>query len=190
MSGAPHSYTHRLNAFNPVKVWTVEPGGIGWADQDEDGESGFIPIEKIKSVRLRYEPSRAETRRVGLHIYTPYDHHITNINYKGAFNFEHRPDAFREFVLAFHGMFPAGTETVFHSGSTKGAYIGNILISVLVLAFLLFLAPILSITGIPSAASIFRIVMILIFLPILANVILKNRPQTYQADAPPLDMLT
>lgn len=189
MSG-PVTYRHRLNAFKPTILWTVEDGGVGWAEQEEEGgKSGFIPIEKITSVRLRYEPSRAETRRVGLHIYAPYDHHITNIDYEGIMDFEHKPKEFAAFVKAFHALFPPDTKTVFHSGSTMRAYIGNAVITLLILVFLLFLAPLISLTGIPGGTSIFRIVMILIFLPILAKVLIKNKPTTYRPDALPEQML-
>jgi hypothetical protein len=140
-------------------------------------------------VRLRYEPSRAERRRVGLHIYAPYDHHITNINYKGPMNFEHQPDAFRTFVTEFHALFPDGTETVFHQGSTMGAYIGNAVLTLLIFGFLMFLAPILAVTGIPGATSIARIILLVIFAPTLIRLLIRNRPRTYRPNSLPTDLL-
>ena len=184
------SYPHRLHAFQPTRVWTIEDGGVRWEVQGEDARSGFIPRDKIRSVRLRFEPSRAERRRVGLHIYTPIDHHITNIDYQGVMNFKHRPDAFKAFVIAFHNLFPEDTKTEFYKGSTMGAYIGNIAITAFIVLLLLFLAPIMSVTGIPGGTSIFRIAVILIFLPVVFKLLKKNKPGTYRPDAPPLDILT
>jgi len=183
------SYTQKLNAFNARTKWTVESDGVRWEQLEKEKKSGFIPIEKIKAVRLRYEPSRAETRRVGLHIYAPYDHPITNIDYAGVMDFEVQEDPFREFAIALHEIFPADTKTTFHSGSTMAAFIFNIAITVLILVFLLFLAPLVSVTGIPGATSIFRILMILIFLPILFKMLKKNRPQAYRPDQVPMEML-
>ncbi len=74
-------YTYRLNAFKPTVTWEVTKSGLVWSD--DKGGAGEIPWESIKSVRLRAEPSRAETRRVVLHIYTPIDHPISNIHYNG-----------------------------------------------------------------------------------------------------------
>lgn len=180
-------YTQRLNAFKPHTTWEVGKNGLAWLD--DKGGKGDIPWGKIKSVRLRYEPSRAETRRVGLLIHTPHPYSITNINYKGPLNFKLQKNEFRNFVLAFHAGFPKDTETVFYKGSTRAAYVGNLLITLLVLAFLFFLAPLLSLTGVPSLGSILRITIIILLIPILINLLVKNKPDTYRPDHIPLDML-
>ena len=180
-------YSHRLNAFKPTLTWEVTKGGLVWSDE-KDG-AGEIPWGKIKSVRLRAEPSRAETRRVVLHVYTPIDHPISNIHYKGPMNFHAQKDEFRSFVLAFHKAFPKGTETIFHKGATRGAYIANALITLGVLAFLFLLAPLLALTGIPSAGSIVRIIIIILFVPILLSMLVKDKPDTYEPDEVPLSLL-
>jgi hypothetical protein len=181
------SYTHKPNAFSPKITWEVVATGLKW--RDEKGKSGELLLGKITDVRLRHEPSRAETRRIGLTIHAPYEFAITNIDYKGPMNFKCQPEEFRNFVQAFHQIFAPDTQTLFHKGSTKGAFVFNIVITVLVLIFLLFLAPIISLTGIPGATSIFRIGMILLFLPLLLRSLRKNKPEHYQPDAPPMDML-
>jgi len=92
-------YTHRLNAFRPTTTWEVMEEGLVWTG-DKDG-TGAIPWAKIKSVRLRMEPSKAESRRIGLHVYTPRDHAITNIDYRGPLTFNVQRDEFRDFVTTF-----------------------------------------------------------------------------------------
>jgi len=180
-------YTHRLNAFKPTITWEVTSGGLVWTD--DKGGAGKIPWGKIKSVRLVLEPSRAERRRVALHIYTPIDHPITNIHYKGPMNFKAQKDEFREFVIGFHKAFPKGTETVFYKGSTRAAYIANTVITIGILAFLFLLAPLLALTGIPSAGSVVRIGIIILFVPLLLSLLVKNKPDTYEPGALPTDML-
>ncbi|MCF6219821.1 MAG: hypothetical protein L3J65_01785 [Robiginitomaculum sp.] len=180
-------YKQRLNAFKPTTIWEVGESGISWSD--DKGNSGNIALSKIKSVRLRMEPSRAETRRVALHIYTPIDHTITNIDYRGPLNFREQSDAFRDFVLTFHRKFPANTQTTFHKGSTYGAYVGNLLITFFIFAFLFFIAPLLALTGIPSAGSILRILIILILIPVLLKMMIKNKPATYEPSNIPMGML-
>lgn len=181
------TYTQRLNAFAPTKTWEVAPQGLIWSD--DKGEIGEITWENIKSVRLRFEPSRAERRRIGLHIYTPIKHTITNIHYKGVMDFVAQKDTFRVFVMEFHKGFPKDTQTVFHKGSTRGAYIGNLLITLLIFAFLFLLAPLLALTGIPGAASIVRIGIILICVPVLLSALVKNKPNIYTPKILPLKML-
>lgn len=180
-------YTQRLNAFEPTKAWEVVPQGLIWSDNK--GGSGEIPWQKIQSVRLRFEPSRAEHRRVGLHVYTPMDHTITNIHYKGPMTFVAQKDTFRAFVIAFHAGFPEDTSTIFYKGSTHGAYIANTVITLLIFAFLFFLAPLLALTGIPGAGSIVRIGIIIISVPVLLSALVKNKPDTYRPGNVPWKML-
>lgn len=180
-------YRQRLNAFKPTTSWEVVDRGLQWSD--DKGGSGAIVWDKIKSVRLRMEPSRAETRRIALHIYTPIDHSITNIDYRGPLNFRAQTGAFRNFVLAFHDGFPGDNKTIFHKGSTRGAYIGNLLISFFIFAFLFFIAPLLALTGIPGTGSIVRIAIIVIMIPVLIKMMIKNKPAYYTPDNIPMDML-
>ncbi|MBL4869853.1 MAG: hypothetical protein JKX72_02740 [Robiginitomaculum sp.] len=180
-------YTQRLNALKPTTTWELVKAGFVWSD--DKGDAGEISWRKIKSVRLRLEPSRAETRRVAMHIHAPYPYTITNIHYKGVMSFKVQKDEFRDFVLAFHERFPKDSQTIFHKGSTQAAYIGNVVTALLLLAFLFLLAPLLSLTGIPGAGSIARILIIIIFIPTLLKLLIKNKPDTYDPNHVPLDML-
>jgi len=183
------SYSQKLHAFKPAIRWTLTDEGVAWEELEADKRSGNIPLSKIQKVRLRFEPSRAETRRVGLHIYAPFDHHITNIHYVGVMDFNLQQAEFRDFVLAFHALFGSETRTEFHHGSTWGAYLGNLAITVFLCALLLLLAPIIALTGIPGGTAIIRIGIILIFLPIVFRVLKKNRPRRYQPDSVPMELL-
>ncbi len=180
-------YRQRVNAFNPTTTWEVVDSGLTWSDNK--GGKGQITWDCIQKVRLRMEPSRAETRRVALHIYTPQDHAITNIDYRGPLNFQEQTDEFREFVVAFHEGFARDTHTVFHKGSTKAAYIGNLLITLFIFGFLFFIAPLMSLTGIPSSGSILRIVIILLLIPVLLKMMINNKPATYSLNKIPMGML-
>ena len=190
MTSLPVTYTQKLHAFAPEKTWTIEPDGVRWEDHDEDARTRFIPWNKIKSVRIRFEPSRAETRRIAFRIYTPIEHTITNINFAGLMNFELQEKEFRNFVLAFHEAIPNDTDTVFHKGSTKAAWLGNFAITIAVLMLMMFIAPLVSVTGVPGATSIFRIVMIVIFFPLLIKLLIRNRPETYTRDTVPTELLS
>ncbi len=181
------SYTQRLNALQPTRTWHVNATGLHWSD-DRDGASQ-IPWNMVQSVRLRYEPSRAETRRIALHIYTPMDHVITNIHYKGVMDFVAQEEAFRTFVKAFHRHVPKDGSIEFHLGSTPVAFVSNALITLAVLILLFLLAPLLAVTGIPGAGAIFRILLILVFMPTLWRLFRRNRPRPYDPDALPVDML-
>lgn len=193
MPVTPVTYSQRLHAFKPMKTWTVEPGGLRWADKDkdtnQDAATGFIGWTDITSVRLRFEPSRAERRRTALHVYTPIDHAITNINYRGPLNFELQQDEFRAFVDAFHAGAAGHANIAFHKGSTMGAYIGNILIIVFTILLLLLVSELVVLTGVPGLTTIVRIGIILLLAPTLIKLIKRNKPATYMPEDWPKDML-
>lgn len=181
-------YSHRLNVLKPTVIWSVEADGLHWTD--DKGGKGYIPPQEIKQVRLKFEPTRIAPKRVGLHFMTPLHLAVSNSHYVSVGNFEHKPDEFREFVLAFHNMFPANTKTVFNKGSTIAGWIFNIVVSLFVVAMLLLLAPMISLMGIGSGGTnIFRIIMILLFLPLLYKLIVKNKPSSYQANNIPMELL-
>ena len=107
---------------------------------------------------------------------------------KGLFKGIDTPAA--KVVLAFHEAIPNDTDTVFHKGSTKAAWLGNFAITIAVLMLMMFIAPLVSVTGVPGATSIFRIVMIVIFFPLLIKLLIRNRPETYTRDTVPTELLS
>lgn len=184
------TYTHKPHAFAPETQWTLTPEGLSWDQTDKEKRSGTILYDDIKMVRIRYEPTRYERKRVGLSIHAGRLYHITNIGYGGVLDFVNQSESFNPFVMAFHNGFPSNSKTKFYKGSTWPAMIGNLVITIFVLLLLLFLAPIVSMTGIPGSTSIFRIILIVFFLPVLFILIKRNWPREYRPETFPEEMLT
>lgn len=184
------TYTHKPHAFAPETIWTLTQDGLNWQQTDKDKRSGTIAYKDIKMVRIRYEPTRYERKRVGLSIHAGRLYHITNIGYGGVLDFVNQSESFNPFVKSFHDGFPANTKTKFYKGSTWAAMIGNLAITIFVLLLLFFLAPIISVTGIPGGTAIFRIILILFFLPVLFLLIKRNWPREYRQETFPEEMLT
>lgn len=183
------SYEQKLHAFKPKCRWFVEADNLRWETLEGQSRNGTIPFDRIKWVRLRYEPTRPETRRVALHIHTPTKHTITNIHYASILNFKAQKEEFETFLEAFHAAIPSSSSIKFYRGSTWPAFIGVSLLTIVIGALLLFTPPLISVTGVPGETFIFRLVIILIFLPILIRYFIKNRPQTYKPDDWPRDIL-
>lgn len=180
-------YTQRLNAFSRPTTWQVDQAGIYW--NNDRGEQGEIPWSKLRRVRLRFEPSRFETRRIALHFDAPYPFKISNIDYRGFGDFKAHSTEFRAFVDAFHRHVPRNAGIQFRVGSTWGAYVMNIVITLAVVLLLLALAPIISVTGMPGGIVLARLVIILIFLPVVFKLLWLNRPRDYDPDQLPEAML-
>ena len=183
------TYTHKPHAFAAETVWNLTSHGLNWRQTDKEQRSGSIAYDNIKMVRIRYEPTRYERKRVGLSIHAERLYHITNIGYGGVLDFVNQSESFNPFVKAFHEGFPTETKTKFYKGSTWAAMIGNLAVTIFVLLLLFFLAPIISVTGIPGGTVIFRIILILFFLPVLFLLIKRNWPKEYSPDTFPEDML-
>lgn len=180
-------YTQRLNALTKPTTWLVDETGISWSEKE--GKSGHIPWSKVSQVRVRFEPTRVETRRVTLHFHAPYPFQISNVEYRGFGDFKAQPEEFRAFVEAFHQFVPKDKGIRFRVGSTYPVYIMNMVITMGVIALLFAMAPIVQATGMPGGIVIARLAIILIFLPIVFKVLWLNRPRSYDPAHLPEDML-
>lgn len=180
-------YIQKRHKFDPEYVWSITPQGV--MRQSEGSPDYLIPFSRIQSVRLRQEPTRVQPKRVGFHIYTPQDHVITNEHYIGIYDFEDRTQSFENFLDAFHSAFPKDTDVTFHKGSTQGAFIGNIAIILAVFLLLFAVSPLFAVTGIPGASFIVKILLLIVYLPIALRMIWKNKPQRYDPQHWPRDML-
>ena len=180
-------YTQRLNQFTPTRTWTLTPKALQW--HDDKGASGEIELSKVKEVRLRFEPSRAETRRFAMHINAGTTTTITNINYRGVMDFEARSDEFRNFVIAFHkALASTNPSVIYHQGSTTGAYIGNVLLSLFVFGIIIFAFFFFLFAGVVWVALV-KLVIILALIPTLIRFLKRNRPGTYRPDDIPAELL-
>ena len=86
-------YEQRLHQFTSTKTWEIRPDALVW--HDDKGEKGGIRFSQIKLVRLRFQPTRVERRRIALLIQVPGQTcQITNIHYRGVMDFEERSEDF------------------------------------------------------------------------------------------------
>ena len=180
-------YIQRLNHFAATRTWDLDPTGINW--RDDNGESGRIAYGAISNVRLRFEPSRAERRRFVMRFQANREYIISNINYRGVANFVDQSGQFRNFVTAFHdNLQRVNPDVSYQSGSTKGAYLGNWVLTLFVLA-MLFAAGLFFISiGMVWIAAL-KLVIIVFYLPTLFRSLVINRPGTYRPNNIPVDIL-
>ena len=171
-------YTQRLHQFTKTRTWEANETELSWSD--EDGRSGVIPYSEIQSVRLRFEPSRAEKNRYAMRIYTPQEWVITNINFRGIMDFEDQSDDYAAFVEDFHRQLaPVNPKTRFLAGSTMGAWIGNFVISVFVLIVLLGIALLALMGGLIWLVAV-KAAILIFYIPVMVRLILKNKPASYE----------
>lgn len=181
------SYSQRLNQFTQPCTWELHEKGLIWTR--EDGFQNRIPFKNIKSVRLRYEPTRAETRRYALRIHDGREHVITNIHYKGIMDFENRSETFNAFVDAFHqALRKANPGVKYMAGSTPAAFVGNLLVSLFVLVVLAFIAFFLFTSGMYGIVLV-KAAIILFYVPVMLIQLKKNIPKSYDPAAIPTELM-
>ena len=59
-------YRQRLHQFTKARTWETNETELCWSE--DDGNSGVIPYSEIRSVRLRFEPTRVEQDRYAMRI--------------------------------------------------------------------------------------------------------------------------
>lgn len=170
-------YTQRLHQFVTERTWTVGDDALTW--RDVKGGGGRVPYSAIRSVRLRFEPTRAERRRYAMRIDAGTELAITNIHYAGIYDFKDQSEMFRPFVEAFHTKLKAANPNVkYLSGSTPAAYVMNILLTIWIFAMLAIAAIFLFSIGVGWLVAV-KVGLILFFMPALFRLLKKNKPSTY-----------
>ncbi len=178
------SYTQKLNHFSKTTKWQLHEKGLIMTE--DGGVEWKIPFGNITSVRLRFEPSRAETRRYAMRIQAGRELTLTNINYRGFMDFEEQSEDFNAFVYAFHeALRRANPNATYKAGSTLGAFIGNVILNVFVLTLLVGVGIFFITTGMWGIAAV-KAAIILFYVPIMLIQLKKNFPKSYDpAHIPP-----
>ncbi len=173
-------YTQRLNQFKRPTVWTILPDAL--SGTDDKNQTRHIPFASIRRVRLRFEPTRQQPNKYAMHIEGGDFATITNINYRGIADFEDQSAEYTNFVRAFHEAVTAsGAEPEFASGSTPGAYLANILMSVFILTVLAGVGFLALTAGILWLVAV-KALIILFYIPNLLRLLKKNKPGQYRPD--------
>lgn len=171
------TYTQKLHQFEPRKTWSLGENELIW--EDEKGQSRSVPYSDIRSVRLRYEPTRAERRRFAMRIDAVIELTITSIDYRGIYDFKDQAEDYREFVTAFHEKLHARNPNVkYLSGSKPFTYVLNWLLTFWILFMIAIAAFILMSSGLIWLVVV-KLGLVIFFLPALFKLLNRNRPSSY-----------
>lgn len=176
-------YVQRLHQFKKPAVWTILPDALSWTEGSD--LTRHIPYASIRRVRLRFEPTRQQPNKYAMHIEGSSFATITNINYRGFSDFEDKSAEYTDFVRAFHDAIDAsGATPDYFAGSTPGAYIANIILSVFILTVLAGFGFLALTAGILWLVAI-KALIILFYIPNLLRLLKKNKPTRYTSDELP-----
>lgn len=173
-------YTQRLHHFTGTRTWKISPDALSWTT--DDGGKGRIPLEAINSVRLRFQPTRAEMGRYAMLIHAGKSNQeftITNIHYKDPMNFQKKSDEFRSFVNEVHTAVSAkNPETEYLAGSTYGAYAANLALNIFIIGLLAVVAWYIILSGV-WALIVVKALIILFYVPTMLFQLKRNFPSRY-----------
>jgi hypothetical protein len=116
------SYTCRLNGFKPQTIYTIDGDTLKW--QDDKGSSGVLPLQEIKAVYLKREPTRFAQKRYLIKIETNRSSlAISNLSYIGMADLRSDDQSYSEFVTELiQNVKKYSPSNVIHGGDTKFIY--------------------------------------------------------------------
>lgn len=159
------SYTQRQTPFaGPCTSQLHEKGLI---PSEEAGQQITITFTNVTSAKLRFEPTRVETRRYAMLITAGRDYTLTDINYRGIMDFEAQSDAYNIFIDAFHNRLAAANPDVSYSaGSTPAAFAGNVIASRIVVALLIGIGIFLLTSALYAIVAI-KLLLLAFYVPVM-----------------------
>lgn len=173
-------YTQRLHHFTSTRTWEISPDALSWTT--DDGGKGRIPLEAINSIRLRFQPTRAEMGRYAMLIRAGKSNQeftITNIQYNGPMSFQKKSEEFCNFVNEVHKAVSAKNPDVdYLAGSTHGAYAGNVTLNILILGVLAVVAVYVILSGV-WALILVKALILAFYVPTMLSQLKRNFPGRY-----------
>lgn len=149
-----------------------------------------IPLTAIRTVNLRFEPTRMQTNRYRCHLTLADGRKLVfqNEHYAGFASFEDRSLSYRTLVTALVRRIPTvNPSCTFTTGTSALSWWGQL--TGLVLMFLLLAGLLIAMASVIGALIILKLLLIAALLPVLLKWALKNRPGTFDPLSPPAELL-
>jgi hypothetical protein len=185
----PDSYTVRANAFTGRRTFRLTDNALTW---EEDGKPlDGVFYDDVAEVRMRYAPSRAWTNRYVAQILFREGGmvELSNMDFVGFANMREQNADYAAFLRAFHRRLAERNATaIFRKGSSAAAYAGNLALTAFILAMIVLAAVLLVTWGFVWIAAV-KLVIVVLFVPVLFRFIRRAKPETYDPRALPADAL-
>ena len=96
---------------------------------------------------------------------------------------------FQKFIVTFHEKLQdANSNVMYKSGSTPGAYMGNVVLSILIIAMLIVAAVFFLSIGLIWLVGL-KLLLIIFYMPTLFKLLKRNRPGNYNPVSIPTALL-
>jgi len=117
-------YKHRKSILESERTYTLDDQTLAWS---EDGVAlRAWNLCDIKSVNMRYDPTRFEADRYKITLEHKWGHTLTlsNMSYRGIADFEDRSSSYLDFVRSLHDRLASqASATLFQLGVSPAKYI-------------------------------------------------------------------
>lgn len=189
MSDDAVDYGFRAHAFTGNRVFRLTEDALVW--QDEGAPVDGVRYDDIAEVRVAYAPTRVARNRYRTQVIFKQGGMVElfNMHYAGFADFEERNADYAAFVRALHRrLAERNARPTYRKGNSPAAYVGNVALTVFVLAMLALAFVLLLAFGLVWIAVV-KLAIILFYLPTLIRHIRRSRPETYDPRAIPADAL-
>lgn len=182
------TYQFRENALTPLNTLSLHDDGLASLCNER---SQLHAYADVKSVRLKYDPTRVQTNRylMDVEFANAPKLRVTNSSYEGFAYFKDQSDSFRGFVESFHqALADNNVNAQYLAGANSFSYIASLLCTFFVLGILVFASIYMLLTGMFLIVLI-KLILIVIYLPAVFRYLKANRPRSYQPNNIPVSLL-
>lgn len=182
-------YRNRPNAFVGERTYTLTDDALVVDEAGQPRAGAFY--DGVSEVQLAFTPTRADTNRYRARIVYRDGGmaEIFNTSYAGVMNFPESNAEYVAFLTELHRRLAArGKDVRYRRGNSVGAYVGNWALTIFIFA-MIGLAFILLTTWAVVWIAAVKLVLVVIFVPVLIAYMRRARPGTYDPLAIPKDVL-
>lgn len=184
--GGP-SYVFRENAFAKRRTYRLTADALTW--EEDGGPLDGVFYDDIAEVQMTYAPTRFATNRYRTQIIFRQGGMVNlfNTDYAGIGDFPEKNAEYAAFVRELHKRLAAhGTNTVFRKGNSTVAYALNLALAIFIFAMIALAFVLLFNFGLMWIAVV-KLIVVLVFVPVLIRYIRRVRPESYDPLALPPD---
>lgn len=182
-------YRFRQSVFTKPTTYETAADRLTW--RSEEGASGELLYDEIKSIRLKYDPTRFESNRYVANIQSEKGDGLkfVNMSFRGAANFESHNEEYRvfikELILEAKKQNPA---ILLHSGNKPAGYIMSWVMAVFGGLALFFALGYFYSEENPGFIWV-KVAVLVLYLLLMPAYLKKNRPRSFDAEDIPADVL-
>lgn len=181
-------YSFRENVATQLNTLALDKEGISSLCNER---SRYYLYKDIKSISLKYDPTRVQTNRylMDIEFKNVPRLRVINSSYEGFADFKDLSNQYHGFVTALHKKLTAKDLNIqYKAGASSLSYAASVLCLIFACVILLFSSGYLLLSGMLWIVFI-KLILMVVYLPAAWKYMKRNKPRNYQPDNIPAELL-